>query len=343
MRRIFWFILFPLLSSFVFEPVGGTDSTKMATLPDVMSPQSMHVDENRLYIADGHRILIYGLNDFGLRKIFGKKGDGEQEFRAHARGIRLLFDVQSDDIVINSYERVSFFSKDGEFKSVQQYPYPQTDFVIPMGRQYIAAYYYIHVGTGKSSKHILIFDDNLQFVKKITEGTLGSGSAKGFGGPDRKLHVDLVPRFYGFRAYEDKIYIGNSYDGFFIEVYDSTGEKLYDIKRDFEKLKVDEAFKQKRMKEIKDRWQRYIDSIAIDEVEFFPAFRNFTVSDGKIYVYTYQEKEGNQEIVMLDLKGNHLKNVFVPRADHSKIMNGKYYFLHQNEDEEWEVHGFEVG
>ena len=329
--------------SFIFASTVWSDSTKVAILPDVMSPQSMHVDENRLYIADEHRILIYGLNDFGLRKIFGKKGDGENEFRPHARGIRFLFDVRSDDIVINSYERVSFFSKDGEFKSVQQYPYPQTDFVVPMGEQYIAAYYYIHVGTGKSSEHILIFNDKLEFVKKITEGPLGSGSAKGFGGPDRKLHIDLIPRFYSFRAYEDKIYIGNSYDGFFIEVYDSTGEKLYDIKRDFEKLKVDEAFKQKRMKEIKDRWQRYIDSIAIDDVEFFPTFRNFTVSDGKIYVYTYQEKEDNQKIVILDLKGNHLNSVFVPPSDYSQVKNGQYYYLLRNEDEEWQLHILEIG
>lgn len=344
MRSMLWFILFTLLPNFVSASFGGSDSTKVVILPDVMNPQSIHIDENQIYIADGHRILIYGLDGFTLRKIFGKAGDGERAFRpSPRRGVRLRFDVRSEDIVINSHERVSIFKKDGTFKSVQEYPYPQTDFVIPMGEQYIAAYYYIHVGTGKSSEHILIFDDKLEFVKKITEGPLGSGSAKGFGGPDRKLHVDLNPHFYRFRIFGDKIFIGNSYDGFLIEVYDSNGEKLYDIKRDFEKLKVDEASKQKRMKEIKERWKHYIDSIAIDEVEFFPAFRSFVVSDGKIYVYTYQEKEGNQEIVILDLKGNHLKNVFIPRADHSQIMNGRYYFLQQNEDEEWELHVVEIG
>ena len=97
------------------------------------------------------------------------------------------------------------------------------------------------------------------------------------------------------------------------------------------------------MKEIKDRWQRYIDSIAIDDVEFFPAFRNFTVSDGKIYVYTYQEKEDNQKIVILDLKGNHLNSVFVPPSDYSQVKNGQYYYLLRNEDEEWQLHILEIG
>lgn len=315
----------------------------MATLPDVMHPQSMQVDENRLYIGDGHRILIYGLNDFGLRKIFGKKGDGEKEFRPHARGLRLIFDVQSDDIVINSYQRVSFFSKDGEFKSVQQYPYPQTDFVIPMGRQTIAAYYYIHVGTGKSVKHILIFDHNLKFVKKITEGPLGSGSAKGFGGPDRKLHVDLAPPFYGFRVHDNRIYIANSYDGFSIEVYDAKGEKLYDIERDYEELRVDESFKRERMEEIEERWKRYRDSIVIDDVGVFPGFRNFVVTDNRIYVYTYLKKGGYREILILDLKGNHIDTVLVPYSDCSQIKKGRYYYLLQNENDEWALHVLEIG
>ena len=343
MVRLFYLIFFILASGFELTSHDLRDSTKVATLPDLLNPQSIQIDENQIYIADGHRILIYGLDDFGLRKIFGKAGDGEREFRPHSRGIQLRFDVQSHNIVVNSSERVSIFSKDGEFKSVQEYLYPQTDFVIPMGKQYIAAYYYIHVGTGKSSEHILIFDNQLKFFKKITEGPLGSGSAKGFGGPDRKLHVDLAPDFYGFRIYGDRIFIANSYNGFFIEVYDSRGDKLYEIRKDFERVKVNEAFRKKRMKEIKDYWHRYIDSIAIDESDSFPAFRNFMVSDDKIYVYTYIEKEGEQEIVVLDLKGSHLNTVFVPRSEVSRIKNGRYYYLFQNEDEEWQLHILEIG
>ncbi len=340
--RIFLF-LWILLTGYVFANSMVGDSTKLIILPDAMNPTSIHIDEDQIYITDGHKILIYGRKDYRLKKILGKPGEEDQAFRPHAQGMRLRIDVDSENIVVNSSQRISIFTKEGSFKSVQDYPYPQTDFVLPINNRYIAEYNYIHVGTGKSSKHILIFDDQLQFVKKITEGPLGSGSAKGFGGPDRHLHVDLIPHFYGFRIFNDKIYIANSYNGFFIEVYDSTGEKLYEIESGFERIEVDDAYRQNRMNKIEDRHQRYIDAIAIDEVDVFPVFQNFAVTDNKIYVYTYQRKENKREIMIMDLEGNYLESVSVPSSDYSKIKNGRYYYLIQNQDEEWELHAFEIG
>lgn len=339
--RIVFCFFFPL---FLLPEGMRVKGSKVAVLPEVLNPSSIQADDSQIYIGDGHKIYIYALDDFRLKKMFGKAGEGEQEFRPRRSGeVRLIFDVQSDDIVINSNERVSIFTKNGEFKSSMN-PYPQTDYVVPMGRQYVAAFYYIHVGTGKSSEHVLIYDDKLKFVKKITESPLGAGSARGFGGPDRKLHIDLIPHYFGFRVYEDKVFLANTYEGFYIEVFDTTGEKLYEIQRDFEKRQIPETFKEKRKKEIFDNAfnRRYRDFVVIDEVDYYPAFRNFVISDGRIYVFTHSGEEDKQEMMILDLEGNPLNSVFVPGADHYQVHKGKYYYLFRNEDEEWELHVLEI-
>lgn len=318
---------------------------KLVALPDILDPSSMHVDANQLYIVDGQRINVYALDDFRLLKKFGKVGEEPDAFRSRPGGdVKLFVDVQSERIVVNSHERVSLFSKDGTFISSMS-PYPQVDFVAPMGEMYIGSFYYIHVGTGKSAKHILIFDENLEFEKKITEGFLGSGSARGFGGPDRKIHVDVVPDYYGFSVFEDRVYVGDTSKGFSIEVYDTEGEKLYDILKDYEQLELTDAYRRKRMKGISERpfYRRQGDFVAVDERAHFPAFQNFSVTDAKIYVYTFREIDDKQEVRVLDLTGDLERTVYVPIADIKTIRKNTYYYLQKNDCEEWELHSADLG
>ena len=318
----------------------GTEAERLSILPEVLHPESIHIDAEKIYIVDGHRILIYSLEDLSLITKFGKIGEEPDAFRANPSGnVTLVIDVQSERIVVNSHEWISFFSKDGEFLSSAS-PYPQVDFVIPMGENYIVSFFYVHVGTGKSAEHILIFDHKLEYVKKITEGFVGSGKAGGFGGPDRKLHIDLIPDSYEFSVFEDKIYVGDSSRGFYFEVYDSEGEKLYDIHREFKQVKVTDSYTRERMTEIQKLhyYNRHKDVVAVDEREYFPAFRNFSVTDGKLFVYTYREIDGQQEVHVLDIEGHLEAKVNVPKAKVSVIRDNSYYYLKKNENDEWELH-----
>ena len=109
----------------------------------------MHADANQLYIVDGHRVYLYTFDDFRLLKKFGKVGEEPEAFRRRPGGdVKLSIDVRSEHIVVNCRERISVFSKDGTFISSMN-PYPQVDYVVPMGEMYIGSFYYIHVGTGK--------------------------------------------------------------------------------------------------------------------------------------------------------------------------------------------------
>jgi CubicO group peptidase (beta-lactamase class C family) len=301
----------------------------------------MHMDQDQVYIVDGHRIYIYSRKDFSLARMFGKSGEEKDSFRPRsANNMRLFVDVQSQNMVVCSHERSSVFSKTGEFLKDLNSPY-MVDYVVPFGNKYIGSAYYIHVGTGKSTQHIILGDKNLNFSKDIAGSQLGGGSAKGFGGPDRKMHIDLVPQYFGFKVYKEMIFVGQANKGFYFEVFDSSGEKLYEIKRDVPKFPVTDTYRKKRMEKIKNLslYKRYKDSVAIDEVEYFPPFRDFSVSRDKIYVTTYLEQDNKQEILILDLKGELLDRVFVSRAEVSLIDGDRRYYLDKNENREWELKG----
>ncbi len=341
MKKLVWLTLL-VCFFFITSGISGakTGTTKLVTFPDLVDPQSMSMDEDQVYIVDGHEVFIYSLNDFSLLRIFGKAGDEPDAFKSRGgSGVQLIVNVQSDNIVISSEERVSIFSKRGDFIEILT-EFPQMDYIVPFGQKYIGSAYEVHVGTGKSVQHFFLMDDAFDMIKDLAQSPLGGGSARGFGGPDRKMHIDLAPPYFGFKIFENRIYVANTHKGFFIEVFDSDGEKLYEINRNYEKRKITETYRQKRELEIQNRpfYRRYKDFVVIDETEHIPAFRNFAVTDRKIYTYTYESEKTNQEIVVLDLEGNHLFDVHVPFADCSRIHKSKYYFLVLNGDDEWELH-----
>ena len=49
---------------------------KAATLPEVMKPQYMLVEDNRLYISEQSSIAMYSMENFKLVKRIGRKGEG---------------------------------------------------------------------------------------------------------------------------------------------------------------------------------------------------------------------------------------------------------------------------
>jgi hypothetical protein len=81
----------------------------------------------------------------------------------------------------------------------------------------------------------------------------------------------------------------------------------------------------------------------------FPPIRNFHIVDNKIYVVTYKEKDNQCWMLVFDLGGKLLKEVFVSLVDinmlipdlynYYTIHEDKLYILRDNQDtEEWELH-----
>lgn len=104
-------------------------------------------------------------------------------------------------------------------------------------------------------------------------------------------------------------------------------------------------------------WERLNQMFDYKFKEYFPAFFSFKIDNQKIYVTTYEKKEDNYEIVVLDPEGNILERSFcfplhplqrisrrfVSYSNEYDIFDDNIYYLVENKDtEEWELHSAEI-
>jgi hypothetical protein len=70
---------------------------------------------DRIYISEDTSIFIYSLKDYKLINKFGKKGEGPGEILIVGIGNGLFIDILPDNIMVNSYGKVVYFTKDGDY------------------------------------------------------------------------------------------------------------------------------------------------------------------------------------------------------------------------------------
>lgn len=313
---------------------------KPIPLNELLKPESLVLDGDRLYITEGANVLIYSTKDFTLQKRFGRAGEGPQDFYVHnGPGGRLELQTRPDALIVNSFGKISFYTKDGIYQKEIKTP-ANTGLFKPLGENFVG--HGISFGEGKYFPTYNLHDANLNKIKEIhrIEVPRTGGKIFAYASP------------FGLSVYNDKIYITASVD-FDITVFDNNGNKLYSITMDIEKVKITEEHKKKYFKFIKARGdqQRYEfmkKNLAFPE--YFPAISVVFVVDDKIYAQTHKEKDGKSHFMILDLKGKLLNKVFL--GLHKKptggfypytIKNGKYYQLIENEkSEKWELYIKEI-
>ena len=349
MKRLNVLILF--LIFFLTLP-GPANAGKVVPFPQLEKPNSITVDKNHVYITDQGTISIYSLKDFTLEKTFGRQGEGPGEFKLLPQDkIGLRIALHDDYILVNSPYRVSFFTKQGEFKN----QIDLTDwggfrqFLKPLGEKFVG-------NKRLSADNILYLTINLydlqglQIEKEIFR--------KEFYG-----QMDTIPNCLDFamatkeesrrgglyQVYNNHLFVEGKNNE--IHVFDYSGEKLYTIEHDYEKIKIPESFKQEVMAFFEKRYPR-IYRMAKQKgkfPEYFP-IRYFHVDDNKIYVLTFKSQEGKSEFYILDVKGKFLRKIMIPFEDVEflqaypyTISNEKCYQIIENpETEEWELHIHEV-
>jgi hypothetical protein len=90
---------------------------KLATLPDIVAPRSFDIAGDKLYIIDKTGFFLYSMKDFTLIKRFGKQGEGPGEFKTMA-----FMSVYPEFLQINTWGKIMFFSRDGEFLRERKAP-----------------------------------------------------------------------------------------------------------------------------------------------------------------------------------------------------------------------------
>lgn len=325
-------------------------------IPDVVNPASVTLDEKQLYITEGTSIYIYSLPDFKLIKKFGKRGEGPMEFLPPFGG-NVNIDVQPDGIMVISAFKLSYFSKQGDYKKELRLPAALLTNrpIRPLAKGFAGSA--LQRGT-KAEKGLImisynIYDSNFKVVKEFYR------IAQGYEGPQSKVQFDpiywalLEPSLY---VYDNKIFLGHygEHERGVIYVFDSKGKKLYDINPPYEKVEFtagDKAAYKDEFVTGADKQFYETNKHLFKFPSYFPPRQYFQVVDQKIYIQTYKRsKQGERtEFLILDLKGGMLTRVMLPIKYISHftpyfygIKNEKLYQIVENEEEEEEEYQLHI-
>ncbi|MCP4220490.1 MAG: hypothetical protein GY765_38030, partial [bacterium] len=157
--------------------------------------------------------------------------------------------------------------------------------------------------------------------------------------------VKVLSRSLRFQVYKDKFFASGKPE-FDISVFDTKGNLVTSIKRDYQRVRVTKSLKKGIKNWLKKEYKRVFDLFKIVYPDYLPAVRELVVSDGKIYAVTNRKKQDLTECFVFDLDGKLLKETYIPIAYEDIIrvypftFNGdKLYQLVSNDDEEeWELH-----
>jgi hypothetical protein len=323
-----------LLSIFSFAKVA-------ATFPDLMRPYRIMVNEGKLYILEDQNIFIYSTKDYKLLKNFGQKGEGPREFMGS-----LNITAYTDNIIVNSQGKISYWTKMGDF--IREVKCPFSGGVETLGKNMYVSLGWKQ-GTAENKTRyttIDLYDSNFVKIREIDRKESAS--------QEKGLWFFTQSYYFINSRTKNRIYV-LGHDGFLINVFNEKGEKLFEVKQDYEKLDVTAEDKKEIHHYFKNHphWGRHYaeNKHMIKFADEKPAIKNFLEYDNMIYVETFNRKGDNVEFYVFDQNGKLVNRVFLPLYKKNAEANypyfideGKFYILVENEDEEvWEIRVTEVG
>jgi hypothetical protein len=250
---------------------------------------------------------------------------------------------QEDHLVINSFGKVSLFTKEGKYiKEFNTRAVSMFGLFQPVGKGYAGLGFTQDEKAQSAALTVNIYDDKFKKVKELQKlQFIQRGS----------FRFPMVnPMFY---AMDNKVIAPESKE-FILNIYDANGKKISSITHPYKRPKVTDAYKKKLDHYLKTdpNTKAYYDMVKqmIKFDDYFPAIQFFIAADKKVYIQTYTETDGKYEFFIFDLEGKLLKRLFLPVAylDPTKFhpynfSQNKFYHLLENEDEEeWELHAIEI-
>lgn len=332
---IFAFLLFLCITA---------QAEKLAELNELFKKPFLLLDNQQLYIWDREllKIHIYDRKNFKKINEIGEKGQGPGQFP-----FINIISLGENVIYVSCYPKICLFSKNGKLLKELKVTADAGSF-IPFNENFIGQGFPPTKHTDERGKILFsFFDAAFHKVKDI----FLAEPRKFVRYEKNKTIVSWVNDCINAVVYNDRLYIGSTDKGFQIAVFDHAGNKLYDIIKKNEMQKITDKYKQYILDEAERdmgevEWKRYKALYEIDFPEYFPAFANFGVDNGKIYVFTYPVI-GQQEILIFDLEGNPLKRKVIPAIKPASFINqgrfairfGRFYYVKENEEtEKWELH-----
>lgn len=327
----------------------------IGTLPKVMKPSNIVVKNNKLYIAEGAIFSVYSINDQKLLYKFGKKGEGPGEL-IEIPHIPNKISVQKGKIFVTGIGKAIIFSETGEF--ISEFKTTQAVFqLIPAGNNFIAKEFAQSKDGKVRYMTITLYNSDMKKLKELYRQPFVQQQ----GAPG--IILDMTLEFTSLVITGEKIFLEESPKGFIIEVFDLNGNKLYDINKKYTKIPLTKKDREELENKLENDpqvkheakrmggWKEMKKFIKMTFQKYFPPIKGIEASGNRLYVRTYNVKDGKDEYIVMDLRGNVKKKVYISSTFEpsinsliaggrlSSIENGKLYYLLENEDEEeWELH-----
>jgi len=324
-------------------------AVKLATLQEVNRPLFIQIEGDDLFITDGgsNCLYVYSLKEYKLKHKIGKRGQGPGEFPHNPK----LNAVTSDSIWCSSGDKILQFDRNGQLKWEKSFPRGTGLGMKPFNDNFVAVTVKTDWETRATLKYLNLLNPKFEKIKELYQVHADSNliTPNDTGNEEFRLLYHL----FNSIIYKDKIFIADSKKGFFFDVYDSKGNHLYSITKKVKPVKVMEAQK----KAMLDYLYRYYQQItrlkkksAFTFYENYPPIRQFWIDSDKIYVTTYAEKEGKNEMIIMDLKGDILRTIYLPikstkewkmlgeQDTHTTYKGILYELIESEETGDWELH-----
>ncbi len=290
-----------------------TNAKKIASFSEPGVLQSVKILGKHIYIADKKYMYSYNFDNFKFVAKLNEFGEGPSEFTFSP----LIYKQYNDYTLVTLLKIVIL---DSEYKYVKDIKLGRYFFdVIPLGEYFIKSDFFF---AGDNLKCIVyLFDKHNKVIRKIISFPKDTYQPKA---------NYIFHNIAASRVWKKKLYIGQSYKGLYFDVFDENGNFLYKISRHLSKIKVEK----KHLKNYFDYWKFFLGETKFNSLtwdpkkykvqEYVPAFKDFQIQQDKIYVKTFDIKDDTEKYIIMDLKGNITKCIYLP------ITFWKSWLFHQN-------------
>ena len=347
--RTFILTLILIISTVLVFP-----AESLGELDGVMKPSIIDIHKGKLFVMDQEQVHVYSMEDLTLIKSFGKKGEGPGEYKI-IPNFPLSLKAFDDFLIVESIDKLSYFSLDGKYIKEKR-KLPLLVKISEIGKNFIGRRIIQPPDGSLSTSTLYLYNNDFKELKKLYQQPfLQQGAFP-------NLRMNLGKDFLLYQIADNKIFVEKSDKGFLIDVYNFQGKKLYEIKKDYEKIPISSNDKkliikdlemdpqvQRQLKQFGLKWNDFSRNFKYNFPDNYPPIKSMEIEKNKIYITTFKLKDKKVETIVMDLKGKILKRAFIePTAKEwvmalmlgvrlETIYNGKIYYIMENDDEEWEL------
>lgn len=335
MDIISWFFL-----AILFYPPGPEQAIAHAiSLPDLEKPETIVMNDDYVAIGDGTSVKLFDVSTLQFIRTIGREGQGPGEFQSFANP-QLL----PDSILVSSTNKISYFTYSGELIKEKKHDL-MASFVLEIKDKYVA--FVIIRPEDRSEDFQLaynLYDSNMRKIRELHRGEwfIKKNRRRGFF------------EIFFYDTSQGKIVMAHR-AGFVIEILDAEGNILHTIEPEFQSIPFTNKDKEKVItywREERGYNREQVESLEkrTDFPDYYPPLLAGRVASGKIYAFTYAQKERRHECLVYDLDGRFIKRTWVPLAMAAPNSAGPfairgetfYQLIYDDEDSLWKLHRYPI-